>query len=45
MSMFNIGLKKVVKRIKRAGQEEQMASQVKKVLGSRDQGLIVMARG
>lgn len=42
--MFNLGLKKVVKRVKRAGQEEQMASQVKKVLGSRDQGLIVLSR-
>lgn len=42
LGMFNIGLKKVVKRVKRVGQEEQMASQVKKVLGSKDQGLIVM---
>lgn len=45
--MFNIGLiglKKSNKRVKRVGQQEQMASQVQKLLGQKDQGLIVMVR-
>ena len=42
--MFNLGFKKDVRR-KRVGQKEQMASQVQKVLGQRDQGLILMVKG
>jgi hypothetical protein len=43
--MFNIGLKKEVKRKKRIGSEELMNSQVRKVLEQKGQGLILMARG
>jgi hypothetical protein len=43
--MFNIGLKKEISRRKRVGQKEQMATQVKKILGQKEQGLIVMVRG
>ena len=43
--MFNLILKKDKRRKRVLGQEEQMASQVKKVLGQRDQGLILMVKG
>ena len=43
--MFNIGSRKDIKRRKRAGQQDQMISQVKKVLEQKEQGLIVMVRG
>lgn len=43
--MFNIGLKKEINRRKRVGQQEQMTTQVKKILGQKEQGLIVMVRG
>jgi hypothetical protein len=43
--MFNIGSKKETVKRKRVGQQEQMVTQVKKILGQKDQGLIVMVRG
>ena len=43
--MFNIGLKKDLKKRRRIGQQEQMITQVKKVLEQKEQGLILMVRG
>lgn len=52
--MFNIGFKKefsqnlkakVLKRKKLNGSGEQMSTQVKKLLGQKEQGLILMVRG
>lgn len=45
--MFNIGLgfKKEFKKKRNLGQQELMATQVKKILEQRGQGLILMARG
>ncbi|HLC87709.1 MAG TPA: hypothetical protein VJG66_01475 [Patescibacteria group bacterium] len=43
--MFNIGLKRDLKKRRRIGQQEQMITQVKKVLEQKEQGLILMVRG
>ena len=40
-----IGLKSEIKRRKMVGQQENMTSQVKKVLEQKGQGLILMVRG
>ena len=43
-AMFNLGFKKDIKRKRVVGQQEQMTTQVKKILGQRDQGLILMVK-
>lgn len=43
--MFNLGLKKETRRKRKAGQYDQMAFQVKKILEQKEQGLILMVRG
>lgn len=43
--MFNIGSKKEVKKKRNIGQQEQMTTQVKKILEQKGQGLILMVRG
>lgn len=43
--MFNIGLKKDLKRRKVVSQGELMATQVKKILEQKGQGLILMVKG
>lgn len=50
--MFNIGLKRDLKKRRRAGQSrlymgqgDQMTTQVKKILEQKGQGLILMVRG
>jgi hypothetical protein len=40
-----VGFRKIIRRKIRVGQEEQMSSQVKKILGQKGQGLITMVRG
>lgn len=48
IQMFNLSLKRKIggsRASLRAGQKDQMLSQVRKVLGQRDQGLILMVKG
>lgn len=42
--MFNLSFKKEIRRGKKVGQQQNMASQVRKLLEQKDQGLIVMVR-